>query len=385
MSAHHDLGPSGSERWMKCPGSVALLQELRVFNADLLPTDEEDYQIEGHVLHEATAELMNSGDDAWVMAGEVRQGVKFGLENGSAIQLCIDTMRATMGPDTKTFVEYRISAPELHPEAFGTLDFGAVTGHEITIVDCKYGKGVVVDVQENSQLMYYAFGLLRLFPDVEMVTITIVQPRAFHADGPVRSWRISADDIRDWALTVLGPAMHRTYRDNSLDAGAWCRFCPAKLVCPMLKSLFDAACTYDPTRVVEVNDAVLGQSWNYVKAVKHYLTALEKEVLKRLNAGGAVPGCKLVPKRANRVWKSDASDHIVTALGPLAFEPQALRSPAEIEKMGGSAAELVKRWAFTPESGLTVAAEDDSRPAVKMRRSTEVFADAVTKLTEFKT
>src|SRR6202043_907979 len=82
-----------------------------------------------------------------------------------------------------------------------------------------------------------------------------------------------------------------------------CRFCPAKLVCPLMTSLFGAAMTADPKLVVKLTDESLGRSYKYTAAVKFYLKAMEDETFRRLNCGGEITGVKLVHKRADRVYK----------------------------------------------------------------------------------
>jgi hypothetical protein len=51
-----------------------------------------------------------------------------------------------------------------------------------------------------------------------------------------------------------------------------------------------------------------------------------------------------------------------------------------MEEVSGDAPKLVKEWAYTPQTGLTVALERDKRPAVKVQSSTEAFGEAVAAL-----
>jgi hypothetical protein len=174
--------------------------------------------------------------------------------------------------------------------------------------------------------------------------------------------------------------MHRTELDNQLDAGSWCRFCPAKLVCPLMVDLFGAASTADPKKVIQLTDESLGRSYQYTAAVKHYLKALEEETFRRLNVGGVVPGTKLVLKKANRVFKAGAAEVFKKAYPVLAFTEPELKSPAEMEKIGPAAKKLVNEYAYTPQSGLTVALDTDKRVAVKVESTTQIFGAAVENL-----
>ncbi len=143
-----------------------------------------------------------------------------------------------------------------------------------------------------------------------------------------------------------------------------------------MTSLFGAACNANPKNVVDLNDASLGRSYQYTAAVKSYLKALEEEAFRRLNLGHPISGIKLVHKKANRVWNEGAPVVFKGRYGDKAFTIPEMKSPAEMERVAPDAADLVKEWAHTPKSGLTVATEDDKRPAVKVQTTLEAFQAA---------
>jgi hypothetical protein len=174
--------------------------------------------------------------------------------------------------------------------------------------------------------------------------------------------------------------MNATEYDNTLDAGPWCRFCPAKLVCPLLTSLFRTAAVANPKEVVNYGNASLARSYQYRAAVKFYLKALEDETFRRLNMGnneGFDGIVKLVPKKSNRVWNSEAKDAAKEKFGPEAWTAPEMKSPAELEKLSPAAKAFVKEHAYHPDTGLTVAAWDDPKPAVKVQTTTETFGSAL--------
>jgi len=371
---HSPLGASSAERWMNCPGSIALLQTLKIDDE----TDEPDYRKNGVAAHAAAASCLLSGEDAWTVVGQVFHGVEIDVEIADAIQVYLDTVRPGMARATLKYVEHRISQPSVHKDFFGTVDLGLIfddaTGE---INDYKHGEGIQVDVEWNVQLMYYAYGFACEFPGVRNWKLRIIQPRGWHPNGPIREWEISTDDLCEWAEKELLPAMARTELDHDLDAGPWCRFCPAKLVCPLLSSLFGAAAKSNPNTVVNLSAESLGRSYQYVQAVEFYLKAMRDETYRRLNKGDEVPGTKLVNKKANRVYRAGAADEFKTKFGEKAYTPPELKSPAEMEKVGPAAAALVKEWAYTPNTGLTVALADDKRVGVKVKTTTEAFPNAI--------
>lgn len=371
---HSPLGASSAERWMNCPGSVALLNQLK-----MAETDEPEYRGLGIAAHELAAHCLKNGQDTWETIGEKFHEFPVDKNMADAVQVYLDAVRPTLKqPGVETFIEYSISHPA-HNLFYGTLDFGAVYGDTAEIDDYKHGEGIIVEVEDNPQLMYYAYGFIRTFPEIKKVILRIIQPRTYRE--PIRTWIVDADYIRKWAEQTLIPAMNVAQLDGGdLDAGDWCRFCPAKLICPLMNQLFGAAATTNPKQIVDLTDDSLGRSYHYIQAVKYYIKTLEEEIYKRLNRGAKVPGCKLVPKKANRVFKPDAAKLAVERFGDAAFTTPELKSPAEIDKLGASGKQFTMEFAFTPQTGLTVAAEDDNRVEVKMQTSAQAFGKAIENL-----
>lgn len=377
--AHSPLGASSAERWMNCPGSIALLKALT-----LPETDEPDWTREGIAMHEAAAHCLEQKLDTWEITGQTFHDTVVDEEMAQQIQVYLDTVRNASRDALSTYIEFPISSP-VHPDFYGTLDFGALFVDRVEITDLKGGMGIIVEPEGNPQFSYYAWGLIEpleqqrgsQLPDEFPVVLRVVQPRAFHILGAVREWRTTVGALRAWVHDTLVPAMYNAEIDGSLDAGPWCRFCPAKLVCPLLTSLFRAAATYNPREIVNMNDESLGRSYQYRQAVQFYLKAQDEETYRRLNAGRMVPGTKLVPKKANRVWTSDAEKEAKAKFGEDAFTKPAMKSPAELERLDPKAKEFVHEHSYTPNTGLTVALEHDPRPAVKVQSTEEAFGAAI--------
>lgn len=377
MSEHSPLGASAAERWINCPGSNVILETL-----ELPPSEESDYAKEGTAAHTAAAHCLREKLDAWEIEGQEFDGYKVDAEMRDSIQLYSDVLaevRAEHGKVYKELVEYRISA-DFHPLFFGTCDSGIVGEEILDITDFKYGAGIAVDAEHNSQLMYYAVGVLEKFLGPVRVRLRIVQPRAFHVDGPVRVWETTTEEILAWKREKLIPAMLRAEVDTTLTPGDWCRFCPAKLACPLLTSIFGASVTADASALVNFSSATLARDYSLVDAVKHYWRAVEAEVLRRLNKGLPVTdgtdGCtfKLVPKKANRVLTTEGMAKAAEVFTPEELYVTEMKSPAQLDKLGNKGKEFCKEYAFTPQTGVTVAPLSDSRVGIKITPPSEEFA-----------
>ena len=72
------------------------------------------------------------------------------------------------------------------PEGRGTCDAFHIAEDLLTIQDLKFGKGVVVEAADNSQIRMYALGVLETFhfacDVIETIKMRIIQPRTFEGD-----------------------------------------------------------------------------------------------------------------------------------------------------------------------------------------------------------
>lgn len=406
--AHSTKGASGAERWMNCPGSSALIEGM-----ELPQSDEYDYRREGTAMHEAAADCLARDCDAWEVTGETYHETEITASMGDAIQMYLDRVRPFIDRAKfhreQFFIEAKLAAPEVHAQMFGSVDFAALVGPKVLkdgpaaavcggfldVTDFKGGEGIEVEAYDNPQMKYYAFMLINTrfneLDDDFPVRLTIVQPRCFSYEGPIREWWTTVGEIKSWVVRDLLPAMNST--DDALSAGDWCRFCPAKLVCPLLTGLFKAAAMYDPKAVVNVSDDAMGLAYDKIQAVKFYLKALEEEAFRRLSHGAKLPLVKLVNKKANRIFKETCTvqvegkdtevpllDEVKRRFGANAFTAPELKSPAELSKVPG-AKEFVEEYAYMPVTGLTVAREDDRRTGIVVAKAEVRFAAAIENLT----
>jgi hypothetical protein len=379
QTPHSILGASSAERWMKCPGSIKLLSLL-----GLPDSDEAEYRKEGIASHEAAAILLRDDAEAWTIVGERFYGHCIDADQADAIQTYLSYVGSL--PTGTSWIEASVGATrsgEVPREFYGTVDHARLAGDTLYVTDYKNGEGLVVEAYRNPQIMYYALAFLLTMPGLEQVkkiVLTIVQPRAFHPDGPIRSWETTPEEVLNWGDEELFPAMALTEVDDTLTPGEWCRFCPAKLVCPMMTALFGAAAKANPQAATNMTDDRLGAEYKQIDAVKFYIMAVEQEALRRRMEGHSVPGTKLVLKKANRVWKPGAPKLLVQKLGDNAMTKPEIKSPAEISKLGKDAKALVAEYAYTPETGYTLARPGDQRLEVKVSRPSDEWGGSLDKL-----
>lgn len=374
---HSPLGASGAYRWMVCPGSVTLSSGVE--------DEESDHAALGTAAHELAARCLTNGRDAWEYVGCVwtdEEPVGGGdveakfvtKEMADAVQVYLDWARKFLNRNQgNTFIERRFHCPKIHKEFYGTSDFAhLLNDHRLVVADYKHGAGIVVEVEDNEQLMYYACGILEdlgLWETVEVVDLYIIQPRGWHYDGPIRKWSISVDDLARWLEGTLIPAMERALVSNETASGEHCRFCPARgHACPQLMEEMEeyevmakgieGAKGADP-----LSPEQIARFLELKGRAKIVFAAAEKTAFNRMQAGVSIPGFKLAPKRANREFRDGAQPEAVKIFGDDAFTKPELKSPAQLADLPGGEA-FVAKYAFKPDAGLTVVPVGDARPAV---------------------
>lgn len=374
MTQHAALSASGSSIWMNCTGSAAL-------NAGKTRPSSV-YAQEGTNAH-------NMGED--ILHGRaVKPVTDEGQEMLDAVKVYTDFCKAITPIDVSTReIECRVNLDALWKDGearpndrmFGTCDYVCVHDQTLNIVDYKHGKGVPVDAKGNTQLRYYGLGALltlsAAFRRVTQVNMTIVQPRAYHDDGPVRTESMTALDLMIWGREVLKPIVDRITigDDTTLCAGSWCRWCPSLGECPevhrqnMLTAKSEFTAVSDKPETLS-NDK-LADILNKDEMLRAWLAAVRAEASGRLDRGQKVPGWKLVNKTARRKWKDEARATLTLVSEGIPqsdlLTPPKIKSPAQVEKIVKRKklkyevmADLVEK----PITGTTLVPADDRRQEV---------------------
>jgi len=332
---------------MKCPGSIRLTKDI--------PHQDTKYTIEGTSAHTLAQMALERKLPALTWLGMALNDVEITEEMAEAVQVYVDDVneRTAEDPDTLRFIEQRFDLSPLNPPGpmFGT---GDVTLYQpnlrlLRVHDLKYGSGVLVEVIGNEQLCYYAVGaLLELRkivpePQVDIIELTICQPRAHHKDGITRRWRITRDELRAFAKELLDRARATLAEDAPLVAGRHCRFCPAAATCPAQYQQAQAIAQVEfadlpanvPPSPEQMPEDLLQDVMQNAHILEEWLRSVRQYVQGRLEAGGAFPGWKLVAKRATRKWISEeATYQWAERQGVTRDEITELKllSPARVEK-----------------------------------------------------
>lgn len=360
---HVRLSPSGAHRWRNCPGSVRLEAEVG------RPDTSSVHSREGTAAHDLAERCLNENLNPMEQIGqtivvdgqagdpEAEYEIEVTEEMAISVRLFVDYVRErAVELNGEVFVEVRVNLEDLDPPApmGGTADavIWSPSRRLLEVVDLKYGRGVVVEIEGNDQTRYYALGaVVELRKKPETVRTTIVQPRAQHADGPVRTASMSFQDLVEFKHRLFSDAEATQDPAAPLITGTWCRWCDALPVCPaqQVRALEVAQTEFDVLAEVEGDDESplptpkklsVEQLVKILEAsdvLETWLRSVRDYAQNRLERGLEVPGYKLVEGRSNRRWREDEEEAVDTFLRGKGLRvderaPRKLISPYQAEK-----------------------------------------------------
>lgn len=384
-NGHSVFAPSSSAMWLGCSGSLI---------PNLLAEDKGGYEsAEGTVAHSVGERWLKEGRKPVELIG-TNEFVEDG-DWGHLIwidEVMLDYVEqyvewCQMLPGDH-YVEQRVYFSQLTPipNQGGTADHVACEPGRMVITDLKYGKGVPVRAEGNTQARLYALGFFYEWDwlyDFQEIEIRICQPRLDIFD----SWTVTRDELLEFAEYVRERA-HAAWsltapRKPSPEA---CRWCKVQASCPALAKLqhdltagafggIDQEITKDDVdefkdglvlmdelpvaRISELSTSDMAILYRQRSLVEGWWKAVAEELERRATLGEAVPGHKLVEARTNRVFLSNA------------------KAEARLKGLGLPEDKLWKRTFISPAQ----AEEELVKIGIPRKKVTEMIADIVLKPT----
>lgn len=319
---HALLSASGASRWLKCPPSACLEDEL--------PDTTSEFAKEGTVAHEVCEILLRKHLGLIAMATATKNINKLKKDDpfsDEMIDYAIDYIdyitEKAKSDDAVILVEEQLDFSKYVPEGFGTGDCIIVQDGVLTIIDFKYGKGVSVSAEDNPQMMLYALGAVEMFGfiyEFDKVEMCIFQPRIGNISESVET----VEELIKWGeLTVIPTAKLAFAGDGEFYAGDHCRFCKLRNKCKYLADY----CLETVKDEFEDLDGRLDKSLlapediamiiGRMKIVQNWLKDVESYAINGILEGTLdVPGYKVVEGRSNRTYKDqDKVAVVLTANG----------------------------------------------------------------------
>jgi len=352
------VGGSTAKRVINCPGSVALVDKMP-------PQPSSSYADEGTMLHNAIAEILD---------GDVTPAAFLGRRHGQA-EMTQDLINDKLMPaldalcevDPAQEMEYAVESDvgfgDFLPGVFGSADVIGRIGSRAIVLDWKFGSGVFVQAEENEQLMFYAAAAMRTpslawaFDGAADIELIIVQPPG------VQRWVTSTERIKRFEAELAAAVKQAKQPDAPLASGDHCKWCAAKPICPLMTGALDriAKAKLDAVPVDQI-----ARYLEQVPLVEDFIKSLQALAHQMIEDGRAVPGYKLVNKRATRQWADeDKADAWLEARGIYPLQEPKLKSPAVVEKeLKATKQKLPDDLVVAVSSGSTLVPDSDPRPSV---------------------
>lgn len=303
---HALLSPSSSSRWLNCTPSARLAE-----NAE---SKSSVYAEEGTLFHEICEYCLAQWDagvwepdpfgeelpelkDDHLMHPLFKQEMFKHARNYCDFVMNENYNLEKSDGACKLLLEEKVDISEYAPECFGSVDCQLVGRDTLIVIDLKYGEGVKVYAERNTQMMLYALGAIKGKPSIKTIRLVIAQVRLNHFDV----WEISANDLMQWADKVLKPTAKKAFAGKGEQKiGDWCGFCPVKAQCrKQYEAVVNDFDRYEYPELLtedEICDLI-----EKIDKYKGWLESVNKFVYDEALRGHKWKGYKLVSGRSSRV------------------------------------------------------------------------------------
>lgn len=360
---HAVLSASSSERWIHCPPSVRL--------GERFDDQESAYALEGTCAH-ALAEWKLRRSLGYPAEDPTENLDFFNEEMDDAtdgyVSFVLEQLEAAKKAcrDPKVYVEQRVDFSNWVKDGFGTADALIAADRTLRIIDLKYGTGIEVNAENNTQLACYALGALALFDvlyNIDAISLAIYQPRRQN----VSVWETSKEDLLNWAESVLKPAADLAFTGaGDFSCGNWCRFCRAKAICRK-RAEENLKLAQDDFRLPpELSDAEVEVILSKVDELTAWASDIKDYALKLALSGKEWSGFKLVEGRSIRKYTNETA--VAEAVIQAGFDPyeKKLLGITTMQKLLGKSRfnELLSAYIRKPQGKPTLVPDSDKRPAM---------------------
>ena len=372
MGRHAVLSASSSHRWTKCTPAARLELEFDDNESSAAAEGSAAHALAEHKLRRALkmrSKKPISPFDCDEMDEYTDAYVDFVLEQLElAKQSCSDPL---------VLIEQHLDFSKYVPDGFGTGDCILISDKALQIIDLKYGMGILVNAEHNSQMMLYSLGALEIYDslyDIDEVSMTVFQPRRDN----VSTWTIHADELRCWAENELRLKAELAFKgEGEYCPGDWCTFCRAAVKCraraeEKLK-LAQSEFRLPPLLSDAEIEDVLGKLNDITKWANDLLAYATDAAV---NHGKQWSGYKVVAGRSVRKFKGeDAVAEVAKVNGYKDIYRQSLITLTEFEKLMGKAKfnEVLGDLVYKPPGKPTLVPVSDKRPAINVSNATTDF------------
>ncbi len=363
-NSHALLSASSSHRWMNCPPSARLCESYEDKGSDFAAEGSCAHELAEHKLRKALGmETTDPTENLSYFDGEMDECTD---AYAAYVLELIEEARKTC-PDPVVLIEQRLDYSRYVESGYGTGDCILIADGTLTVVDLKYGRGIIVNAERNPQLMLYGLGSLEIFDclyDVDTIRLVIFQPRRAN----ISVYTLSRQDLLDWAEQELVPAAELAYKgEGEYHCGSWCQFCKAKIDCRERARANLSMAQYEFRQPPLLTDEEISEILSQLDELTSWADDIKSYALQAAVSGKHWPGYKLVAGVARRKYTDEkAVAAAVQAAGYDPYdEPKVLGITAMTTRLGSKKFnEVLGKYVIKPQGKPTLVPESDERPAM---------------------
>ena len=383
--AHALLSASGASRWIACTPSPRLEESFE--------NKSSSFAEEGTLAHEF-AELMLhvkyeglTGTKGSKALAVIKENPLYSEDMPDHVQKHVDyviqqfTEAKRLTPDAVLLIEKKVDITHLIEEGFGTCDVIIIADGTMEVIDLKYGMGIRVSAEDNSQLKLYASGALEEYEmlyDIHTVRLTITQPRM----DSISSWEISTEDLIKWGQEVVKPKALEAYSGAGEQVvGEHCHFCKAAPKCKaqleLAKATAQKAFTDDEVQLI--SDEELIDMYAKIPLIKKWFDKVTDHLYQEALDGKKWEGYKLVDGQSRRGWLDEqaAIDVLQAEYDERHYLSTKLKGIGDIEKLVGKKEfpVLLGEVVGFKKTAPSLVPESDKRPALGIDQAKMDYSD----------
>ena len=364
MANHAVLSASASHRWLNCPPSVRLTERIPDNGSIYAAEGSEAHALCEYKLRQLLGMEAQNPLDTPVGLQYYDNTMEDAATGYAALVLeLLEEIRKSC-PDPIVMVEQRLDFSRWVKDGFGTGDAVIVADGTLHVIDFKYGTGVPVSAEGNSQMRLYALGAVDMFGelyDIDTVVMTIYQPRL----SSISTDMISKTDLLDWAENTLRPLADLAYKgEGDLNAGSWCRFCKLRSTCRKRAEANLAVAQHEFKLPPTLSDEEIAVILDKLDDLIGWAGDIKEYALNAALHGKHFDGWKLVEGRSNRRYTDEAAvAQIVSETGRDPYEHKLLGITA-MEKLLGKKqfSALLSNLVERPQGKPVLVPTSDKRP-----------------------
>ena len=335
---HAKLSASGSKKWLNCPMSVKLESKI--------PNTSNCYALEGTVAHELS-ELKLKLELGFINVEEYDSSISIlNIDDEMKeytdcyVRYVIETFEKYNPKVSKIFLEERVNFDNWVPEGFGTADAVIIKDSILEIIDLKYGKGVKVSANNNSQLMLYALGFFSEYSylyDIHKIRLTIVQPRL----NNISNFEIDIEDLLLFGEDVKLKAIRAFNEEGVCVYGSHCDegFCRARAICRVYAEQQLKVVKHDCVKPEDLSNSEISEILKQIEPFIKWGKLIKDYALLKAIEGVNFEGFKLSTGRGTRNY-SISNETLIEILKKEGYRDEdifevSIKSLASIEKLLG--------------------------------------------------